>query len=180
MAFVSIRDDPDKNPYYAYTITTPPSTPTPVPTATPVPPRCASERFKDVCPGDYFYQYVLDLNDAGVISGYNTSPPCPNNLWIPCFLSGITATRGQVSKIITLGASLTINTAGGPHFADVPTTSTFYNVIETMFNASIISGYPCGGTGEPCMPGNKPYFRPGNNINRAQLAKIVALCRLQN
>ena len=46
------------------------------PTLTPIPPRCPGERFTDVCPGDYFYQHVLDLNDLGIIAGYNTAPPC--------------------------------------------------------------------------------------------------------
>ena len=39
----------------------------------------------------------------------------------------------------------------------------------------IISGYPCGGAGEPCVaPANRPYFRPSNNATRGQTAKIVA------
>jgi hypothetical protein len=33
-------------------------------------------------------------------------------------------------------------------------------------------GYPCGGPGEPC-PGR--YFRPRNNVTRAQLSKTVVL-----
>jgi hypothetical protein len=37
----------------------------------------------------------------------------------------------------------------------------------------VISGYPCGGPGEPCTHG-KPYFRPQNNATRGQIAKIVA------
>jgi len=29
--------------------------------------------------------------------------------------------------------------------------------------------------GEPCVgPGNRPYFRPYNNVTRAQTAKIIA------
>ena len=35
----------------------------------------------------------------------------------------------------------------------------------------VISGYPCGGAGEPC-PGT--YFRPNNNVTRGQTSKIVA------
>src|SRR5436190_3996308 len=58
-------------------------TPTPTVTPTPLPPRCPGERFTDVCPGDYFYTPVLSLNDAGVISGYNTSPPCESSAHIP-------------------------------------------------------------------------------------------------
>ena len=37
-----------------------------------------------------------------------------------------------------------------------------------------MQGYPCGGVGEPCGPGNLPYFRPGATASRGQLAKIVS------
>ncbi len=36
-----------------------------------------------------------------------------------------------------------------------------------------MSGYSCGGTGEPCTSG-MPYFRPFANASRGQTAKIVA------
>ena len=216
-------------------------------TPTPPPPPCAGHQFTDVCPGTYYYTAVTNLVNAHVISGYSTSPPCPTSPWIPCFLPSRTATRGQVSKIITLGAGITINTTGGPHFTDVPTSNSFYQYVETMYNANIIGGYTTGcSTGNPCFkpnnnvtrgqlskmaslafgfneavsgqtfqdvapgstfytyiqrltgrgiingyacgtppagacvpPGNKPYFLPNNNITRAQLAKIVDLCRQQ-
>jgi hypothetical protein len=248
VGFSSNRDDPNKNPYYSYTNAAPPPTPTPTPppTPTPAPPPCPGQHFTDVCPGTYYYTGVTNLVNASVIGGYSASPPCPASSWIPCFLPGNSATRGQVAKIITLGANLPINTGGGPHFTDVLPGSTFYSYVETMYNAGIIggyttgcttgspcfkpnnnvtrgqltkmaslafnfnepvsgqtfqdvapgstyytytqrlntrgiiNGYPCGGVGEPCLPpGNRPYFRPNNNVTRGQIAKIVDLCRQQ-
>jgi len=38
----------------------------------------------------------------------------------------------------------------------------------------VLSGYPCGGPGEPCDDNNNPYFRPNNNITRGQIAKVVS------
>ena len=39
----------------------------------------------------------------------------------------------------------------------------------------VISGYGCGGAGEPCNPpGNRPYFRTYNSATRGQTSKIVA------
>jgi hypothetical protein len=39
----------------------------------------------------------------------------------------------------------------------------------------VMSGYPCGGPGEACVPpGNLPYFRPNVNATRGQIAKIVS------
>ncbi len=32
----------------------------------------------------------------------------------------------------------------------------------------------CGGPGEPCAPGNLPYFRPNDPTTRGQIAKIVS------
>lgn len=43
----------------------------------------------------------------------------------------------------------------------------------TQASRGILSGYACGGPGEPCAAGNKPYFRPNVNVTRRQAAKIV-------
>lgn len=150
VSFTSVKLSPNKNNFYAYQQVT-------------QPPPCPGERFKDVCSDAYYYTPVIHLNDAGVIGGYNTSPPCPNSLWIPCFLPGSNATRGQISKIVALGANLPINTNGGPHFSDVAPGSTFYNYIETLYNAGIINGY------------NDGTFRPNSNVTRGQLSKMATL-----
>src|SRR5207302_31301 len=36
---------------------------------------------------------------------------------------------------------------------------------------TIISGYPCGGPGEPCNSSQQPYFRPGKRV-RQHLGKL--------
>ena len=55
-------------------------------------------------------------------------------------------------------------------FEDVPPANPFYPYVQWLACRSIISGYPCGGPGEPC-PGQ--YFRPGNAVTRGQLLKMV-------
>jgi hypothetical protein len=207
--------------------------------ATVTPTACVMS-FVDVNPGDWFYEYVQYLYCRGVINGYTSNPPC--DAGTPCFKPGNTTTRGQLSKIAVLGFGFPINTAGGPHFSDVPAGSTFYSYIETLYNLDVISGYtdgtfrpdnwvtrgqitkiivnaaieadpvnwtlldpptatfedvavgstffqyvetafahgviegyPCGSPGEPCMPGNRPYFRPYNNATRAQISKVTYL-----
>lgn len=112
-------------------------------------------------PSDWYYQYVLNLYCHGVIAGYNSRPPCTNGT--PCFRPEDYTTRGQITKIVVLAFNLPINTAGGPHFTDVAVGSTFYNYIETLFNAGAISGYSDG------------TFRPSNVVTRAQLTKIIVL-----
>jgi hypothetical protein len=63
-------------------------------------------------------------------------------------------------------------------FADVPASgagSTFYSFVRCLACRNIVSGYPCGGAGEPCNGSDDPYFRPGLNVTRGQIAKMVAL-----
>lgn len=150
-------------------------TATPTNTATPEPPRCPGERFTDVCPGDYFYDPVLALNDDGIINGYNSSPPCDGPDHIPCFKPYNNVTRAQVAKIIALAAGFT-EPVTTQSFEDVPINHTFYEVVERMAARSIISGYPCGmDPSEPCGPGNLPYFRPAGAVTRGQITKMATL-----
>ena len=51
----------------------------------------------------------------------------------------------------------------------MPTTDPFYAYIETAYSHGIISGYNCGAN---CLE-----YRPGNNVTRGQLSKIVVLAK---
>jgi hypothetical protein len=113
--------------------------------------------FSDVQPSDWFYDYVRCLYCRGAVSGYADGTFRPSN----------NTTRGQLSKIVVLGFALSINTSGGPHFTDVPIGSTFYDYVETANNAGFVAGYADG------------TFRPGNNVTRGQLSKIVVLAGVQ-
>ncbi|MEO8285807.1 MAG: S-layer homology domain-containing protein [Chloroflexota bacterium] len=143
-------------------------------TGTPPPPRCPGERFTDVCPGDYFYRHVLDLNDLGILSGYSTVPPCDGPAHIPCFKPYNWTTRGQVAKVVSMAAGFN-EPVSDQTFEDVPPGSTFYEYIERLSSRTIVGGYPCGDPNLPCGPGNKPYFLPGNTVSRGQLTKMVAI-----
>jgi hypothetical protein len=122
---------------------------TPMPTATP-----CDIHFSDVQPSDYFYQAVTYLYCHGVISGYSDGTFRPYN----------NTTRGQLTKIVVLADGWPIVTPTvTPDFSDVPPGSPFYQYVETAFNHRIISGYSDG------------TFRPGNNVTRGQLCKIIVL-----
>lgn len=69
--------------------------------------------------------------------------------------------------------------AGGQCFADVPPGSPFYDYANNLYMQDIISGYACGGPGEPCDAQNRPYYRPGSSVTRAQMTKFVDLARTQ-
>ena len=50
----------------------------------------------------------------------------------------------------------------------------FSSFINALYVDGVISGYTCGGVGEPCVaPNNRPYYRPSNGVTRAQMAKFV-------
>ena len=129
------------------------STPTPVASrsATGTPTTCPMS-FSDVQPSDYFYIPVRYLYCAGVISGYADGTFRPYN----------NTTRGQLSKIVVLAEGWALDCTT-QHFTDVPPTDPFYCYVETAFGHGIISGYSDG------------TFRPGNNVTRGQLSKIIVL-----
>jgi hypothetical protein len=136
----------------------------------------SGQTFEDVGVGSTFYEFVERLVVRGVMSGYacgGAGEPCvpPGNL--PYFRPNATATRGQLSKIVANAAGFN-DPVSGQTFEDVGVGSTFYEFIERLVARNVMSGYACGGAGEPCVPpGNLPYFRPNNNVTRGQTSKIV-------
>src|SRR5205085_1061406 len=60
---------------------------------------------------------------------------------------GSLTTAHANSKILVLAKGWAIDNTGGPHFADVPTTHTFYDYVETVYKHGAIAGYNCGGPG---------------------------------
>src|SRR5687767_7284577 len=64
--------------------------------------------------------------------------------------------------------------SGGQEFEDVPPTNPFYAFINNLYVDAVISGYACGGVGEPCVPPlNRPYYRPNADVTRGQMSKFV-------
>jgi hypothetical protein len=114
-------------------------------------PPCATT-FSDVHFSDYFYTAVTYLACQNVITGYADGTFRPFN----------NTTRGQLSKIVVLAMGWT-QECSTQHFSDVPPSDPFYCYVETAYGHEIISGYADG------------TFRPGNNVTRGQLSKIVVL-----
>ena len=135
----------------------------------------SAQTFEDIPVNHTFYQYVERLASRGIIGGYacgGVGEPCGQSSK-PYFRSNNNASRGQLAKIVCRA----YNCSGSPvgqTFEDVAPNSTFYVEIEQLYWLGAINGYACGGAGEPCGAGNKPYFRPGGNVTRGQTAKIIA------
>ena len=143
--------------------------------AGPIPP--TRQSFADVPPGNPFWLSVERLYLHGAIVGYacgGLGEPCdPQSR--PYFRWGLDAGRGQIAKITAAAAGW-----NGPlpttrqTFEDVPSGNPFWLGIEELAGRGILSGYTCGGSGEPCGPGSRSYFRPYAPATRGQMSKIAA------
>jgi hypothetical protein len=133
--------------------------------------------YEDVDGSNPFYQWINRLSMRGHMGGYPCgtvdAEPCiePDNR--PYFRPFNNATRGQLSKIVANAAGIG-GTPTGVFYTDVQEDHPFYTWIMRLTEAGVMSGYDCGGPGEPCDSQNRPYFRPYNNVTRGQASKIVA------
>ncbi|MDQ3931204.1 MAG: S-layer homology domain-containing protein, partial [Chloroflexota bacterium] len=132
------------------------------------------QQFADVKPGDPFYIYVERLAQTGAIAGY----PCGgagedcDDLDRPYFRPNDPATRGQISKIVSIAAGFDEEVSEDQQtFTDVTTDSPFWVYIERLATRGIISGY---GEEEKCPETGAPCFRYNDNTTRGQMAKIAA------
>lgn len=109
--------------------------------------------FTDVPPAYWAYDYIETVYNqyTHIIGGYDDGTFRPGN----------NMTRGQLSKVVVLSARWPLDTTGGPHFTDVPTSSPFYAYVETAYHRGVISGYA------------DRTFRPNNSITRGQTAKVL-------
>src|SRR5574338_443954 len=120
------------------TSTTNPATDTPTPTATST--QCPIT-FTDVDQNTPFYPFIRCLACRSIVSGYSDGT----------FRWGNSVTRGQLAKIIS-GASgeNDVIPTDRQSFEDVPSSNPFWLWIERLYLNGAISGYTCGGPGEPC------------------------------
>jgi hypothetical protein len=109
--------------------------------------------FTDVPPSYWAYSYIQWAACQGIVSGYADHTFRPDN----------NTTRGQLAKMVVLAAGFPLVSPPTPHFTDVPLAHPFYTFIETAYAHGVISGYSDG------------TFRPGNDVTRGQLSKMVVL-----
>ena len=108
--------------------------------------------FSDVPADAWYKESVSKLAGAGIAGGY------PGGLFKP----NKAVSRAEFSKMICLAMGWKLETASASSFKDVPTDDWAHAYIETAKTYGVIAGYEDGG------------FKPGKNITRAEIAKIVA------
>ena len=131
----------------------------------------ATGTFADVDPSSVFYGLIETAAARGIVSGYTcggvnsqTGVPEPcDSTRRPYFRPSNFVSRGQLAKIVVLGAGFPLINPPTPTFTDVAPDNVFYPAIETAVCHGIISGY------------NDHTFRPNNYAFRGQIAKIVYL-----
>jgi len=139
------------------------------------PPPPIGGTFADVPATQPFYTAIEIAAANHVVGGYacgGPGEPC-DGANRPYFRPYADVTRGQLAKIVVIAAGWTPLTPTALSFTDVLYKSPFYSFVETAYCHGIVSGYTCGGPGEPCDSQNRPYYRPGAAAVRAQIAKIV-------
>jgi hypothetical protein len=141
--------------------------------------------YADVPPDQVFWLYIQQLSHDNIMGGYacggtdpyTGQPEVCDAQNRPFFRPNAPATRGQIAKIVANAAGV-VYAGSNQSYQDVPPSnsqSSFYPYVEGLTSMGVMSGYACGGPGEPCVgPANRPYFRPGKLVTRAQAAKIVA------
>ena len=124
-------------------------------------PAAGGHTFADTLPSDVFFPYVETAVAANVVivSGYTcggTNPqtgnaePC-DGASRPYYRPGNYVTRGQLTKIVVLGAGWALQHPATPTFSDVTSDNVFYTFVETAVCHGIIGGYSNG------------TFQPNNN-----------------
>jgi hypothetical protein len=133
--------------------------------------------YEDVESANTFYTWINRLSSRGFMGGYpcGTIPeePCNPLGDRPYFRPFANATRAQLSKIVSNAAGIE-STPSGQFYADVSEDHPFYVWVMRLTDLGVMSGYPCGGEGEPCDEQKRAYFRPFSNVTRGQASKIVA------
>lgn len=117
-----------------------------------VPSVANADVFSDVHASHYFYEDVLDLHNRGILNGFSDGTFKPDEA----------LTRGQAAKIIAGVLGLDTKNVINPNFTDIQTTHPYYGAIAALNEAGIIDGF------------DDNSFRPGENIQRHHIAKILA------
>ena len=131
----------------------------------------ANRTFTDVSTDNVFYAVIETAAAHGIVSGYTCGGVNPQTgAAEPCdtahrayYRPANNVTRGQLTKIVVMGAGWPLRNPATPSFSDVAAGNVFYPAIETAVCHGIISGY------------SDRTFRPANSATRGQIAKIVYL-----
>lgn len=139
--------------------------------------------FEDIPPGNAYFPHASYLWLWSIDEGLECdSHPdgCISPNYLPYYVPGDYLSRADLAKYAVIGIRRIDQRAlWRPYtyfqmFTDVPVGHPYRDWINTLAINGIITGYPCGGPGEPCDSLFRPYFRPLFTSTRAQISKVYA------
>lgn len=116
----------------------------------------AAGNFSDVSATHWAYNYISDMTDRGVVSGYPDGRFYPNN----------DVTRAEFARIMTSASGISISTPSVKDFEDVATNAWYAPYVHAAY--PYLSGYSISG---------KNYYMPDTPAIREDIA--VALVKLK-
>ncbi|HEX8228143.1 MAG TPA: S-layer homology domain-containing protein [Chloroflexia bacterium] len=118
---------------------------------------------------------VPSSTSTTVPSSTSTTVPSSTTTTMPSSTTAATGTSTRTATSVASTSTVVPSATACPiQFADVPPDHTFYTFVRCLACRAIVGGYPCGGPGEQCNANDDPYYRPGANVTRGQLSKIIA------
>lgn len=118
----------------------------------------SADTFTDVSTSAWYYDYVDQISDASIMSGYDNGDFGPND----------SLTRDQAAKVLVLAFDYPVDEDYDAGFSDVSSSNTLENYINTAALYDIVGGYT---DADGVATG---VFGSGDNIDRASFAKMVA------
>ena len=115
-----------------------------------------NQKFNDVPKSYWAFNYIMEMTERGVISGYPNGYFYPNN----------TITRAEFAKVMCLAGGVKVNSVEYTSYNDVDIDSWYASYVEA--GKYYLSGYISDG---------KKYYLPENNALREDIA--VALVKLK-
>ncbi|MGL5830732.1 MAG: S-layer homology domain-containing protein [Candidatus Altimarinota bacterium] len=115
-----------------------------------------NQSFNDVPPDAWFFPYVQELVEAGVVDS-NFDNYRPSDL----------VNRAEMAKLAVEAAGLPLETASAAPFNDVPMGQWYTNYVYTAEKNGVVGGYK---NESGALTG---FYGPGNNLNRAEASKII-------
>ncbi len=114
----------------------------------------AQASFTDIASTNGNYVAITTLVDQGVIEGYSDGTFKPDQ----------EVNRAEALKIILEGMNIAVEeSSAGVVFSDVKSSDWFFNYVGTAVKLGIVKGY------------SDNTFLPGQNVNRAEAMKMLAL-----
>lgn len=118
----------------------------------------SADTFTDVSTSAWYYDYVDQISDASIMSGYDNGYFGPND----------SLTRDQAAKVLVLAFDYPVDADYDAGFSDVSSSNTLEDYINTAALYDIVGGY----TDADGVPTG--VFGSGDRIDRASFAKMVA------